>query len=155
MADIDGDRNDNELIGTRRADRIQGMEGDDTIRGRGGRDELMGGMGDDRMWGNNGADLLKDGFGVDKLWGGRGADVFEFVRLEGIGGIERDVVKDFEDERDLIDLSAVTNDFDGLVIRNTQSGDVRIKIDDRVIILQDRDNTLRARDMTEDDFILI
>lgn len=84
-------RDDNLLIGGRGEDRLDGCLGDDT---------LLGGAGDDTMFG---------GAGDDVLAGGCGADVFVvgFIAptLPGTSLDRGDVIQDFEDGVDRLDLS--------------------------------------------------
>jgi Ca2+-binding RTX toxin-like protein len=77
-----GSHNDR-IVGTNRADRLDGHAGDDSIRGRGGGDVLRGGRGDDsvdggigndRVRGQRGDDTLIGGSGNDTEFGGRGHD---------------------------------------------------------------------------------
>ena len=154
MATRTGTEGNDRLKGTDQADTFQAQEGDDRLIGKGGADVMSAGRGNDVVLGGRGADTLKDGFGEDRLIGGRGADVFEFVRAEGLGGVEKDVVVDYRDGQDRIDVSQITQDFSEIRIRDGKSGDVRIKIDDRLIILKDRDDSLSASDLTIDDFLL-
>ncbi|WP_372618722.1 calcium-binding protein [Falsiroseomonas sp.] len=87
------------------ADLLLGGAGDDLIEGGGGADKLHGGTGDDTLIG---------GYGADLLFGGPGADVF-VMRLPpvpfattpdtGVGEGQRDILGDFRQGRDLIDLS--------------------------------------------------
>ena len=87
-----------------RADLILGGAGQDLLDGANGSDTLFGGAGDDTLIGARGTDLLA---------GGRGHDVFVFAREAGIfGGPDtgvgpgmRDVILDFRQGQDLIDLS--------------------------------------------------
>jgi Ca2+-binding RTX toxin-like protein len=81
-----------EVFGTESKERIDGTSEDETIYGLGGDDDLRGGKGND---------ILVDGTGVDSLRGGNGADVYVFVS-DG----ERDQATHFEDEIDVIDISA-------------------------------------------------
>lgn len=94
-------------------DRLYGGDGDDLIRGGGGNDLLKG---------EDGADTLIGGVGVDTLNGGEDADVFVFGRrLEpfssavewpldtGEGPGNRDIVQDFQQGEDLLDLSGYQN----------------------------------------------
>ena len=60
-----GDGGPDRLIGSNRADVINGRGGGDEIRGRGGKDVLRGGPGGDAIGG---------GKGFDRLIGGRGGD---------------------------------------------------------------------------------
>ena len=82
-----------------RDDVLRGEAGDDRLWGEDGADELDGGTGDDILRGGAGDDVLWGGAGRDKLWGGRGADTFVFDAADG-----RDVVRDFEIDRDVIAL---------------------------------------------------
>ena len=71
---IEGNGQNNILIGTLNADRILGKGGDDVLRGQGDNDELIGGNGWDDLFGNAGDDLLDGGNGRDYLDGGNGND---------------------------------------------------------------------------------
>ncbi|MBD3676953.1 MAG: hypothetical protein HUJ27_00955 [Rhodobacteraceae bacterium] len=86
------------------ADRLVGGDGNDTIYAGIGDDSLIGAGGDDALIGGDGNDRLEGGVGADFLAGGLGAD--EFVFLPGDG---QDVIADFEDGIDLIDLSGRTD----------------------------------------------
>jgi peroxidase len=81
-------------------DLLLGLGGDDGLKGMGGADDLYGGGGKDTMDGGDGDDLLNGGAGNDAQTGGKGADVFVF---EGACG--QDVVTDFKDKEDRLDLS--------------------------------------------------
>jgi Ca2+-binding RTX toxin-like protein len=91
-------------------DLLVGGAGADTVDGGGGADTILGGADDD---------LILGGFGVDLLAGGSGGDVFVFARDQtgrlgftrdtGFGEGERDVILDFEDGRDRIDLTGYRN----------------------------------------------
>jgi len=72
------------------------LEGDVKYGGRG-----RGGSGDDSLQGDGGRDTIDGGRGNDTLAGGRSNDVFVFKRAAG-----DDLVTDFEDGVDLIDISA-------------------------------------------------
>jgi Ca2+-binding RTX toxin-like protein len=71
------------VLGSRRADTIDGdgddnvldgSGGKDTISGAGGEDDVLGGAGADILFGERGNDLLKGGDGKDRLNGGKGKD---------------------------------------------------------------------------------
>jgi Ca2+-binding RTX toxin-like protein len=87
-----------ELGGNDRDDMIIGGAGDDTLRGEAGGDRLRGG---------DGADRIVGGAGRDAMSGEGGADIFVFGSTTdlGVGGETRDVIRDFEDGVDRIDLS--------------------------------------------------
>jgi serralysin len=85
-----------------------------------GADTLNGGAGDDRMAGQDGADVLNGGLGNDRLTGGLDADLFVFDT-----GSQRDVITDFADGLDRIDISnlmAVTDFADLQANHLRQSG---------------------------------
>jgi Ca2+-binding RTX toxin-like protein len=101
------------LIAADGPDLLFGGRGDDLLRGGGGGDLLDGGSGEDTLVG---------GTGVDTLIGGTGGDVFVFGRgLEpgassfdldtGTGPGNRDVILDFQQGEDRLDLSAYRNIF--------------------------------------------
>ena len=102
-----------------------GGDGEDRLFGNGGDDDLCGGDDDDRLFGGQGADVLNGGSGNDALRGGNGRDVLigglgddtlyggndpggdesrdTFVFTVVDNGADR--IKDFENGKDLIDLS--------------------------------------------------
>ena len=88
------------------SDLLWGGAADDSIQGFGGRDTILGGCGDDTIEGGTGADVLL---------GGAGHDAFAFTMQSwrpsingidtGTGGGERDVVLDFRQGEDILDLA--------------------------------------------------
>ncbi|THH35166.1 calcium-binding protein [Aliishimia ponticola] len=96
------------LRGNRGDDEMLGGNNNDDLRGGGNNDWLDGGSGDDYLSGDNGADTIIGGAGNDVMRGGSSgsagdgsADTFVFAPGDGL-----DVIRDFEDGRDVIDLSA-------------------------------------------------
>ena len=86
---------------SRANDDVHGSLGDDVLDLGKGHDRINASRGDDVVRGGGGRDLI-DGFdGNDRLYGGGGADRFVFEPGEGI-----DRVLDFENDVDLLDLSA-------------------------------------------------
>ncbi|MGQ3892878.1 cadherin-like domain-containing protein, partial [Legionella sp. CNM-4043-24] len=83
MADIQGDDDDNVIIGTLLNDRILGGLGNDNINGRNGDDIINGDDGDDRLIGGNGDDTISGDAGNDSISGGLGNDTL-------IGGLDDD-----------------------------------------------------------------
>lgn len=71
---FDTTREDDAVVGTRFADRIQTSDGNDAIDGLGGADRLDGGRGDDRISGGAGDDLLSGWDGSQTYEGGPGDD---------------------------------------------------------------------------------
>ena len=129
MAVVVGTEDGDRLDGSIEADVVSGGGGNDTIRGDGFAPGISGGGsgvdlylgGDDTILGGEGDDWLSGGHGADHLWGGEGADRFAFgthipidpfyitpeihVLDTGVGKGARDVVHDFEQGTDRIDLS--------------------------------------------------
>jgi serralysin len=71
-------------------------------------ENARGGSGNDTLIGNDAANRLEGGAGTDSLTGGGGADTFLFTTLgDSAVGSARDVITDFEQGSDKIDLSAL------------------------------------------------
>jgi Ca2+-binding RTX toxin-like protein len=127
-----GTSGDDELDGGTGADLIWGGGGNDVLYGDGpapgipgngqGPAQYLGG--NDTLLGDDGDDRLSGGHGADVLIGGGGADVFSFgtrpprepisspdvsVLDTGTGEGARDVVGDFTQGEDVIDLSLLLN----------------------------------------------
>ena len=105
-----GSVHNDHLRGDGAANKLMGASGNDILEGRGGNDTLIGGSGND---------VLRGGSGNDILQGKSGADRFVFETNMG-----RDVVDDFENNRDTLDFRATgLNTLDALMARAQQSGD--------------------------------
>jgi len=103
---IYGEDGDDSLYGGSGNDFIMGGEGDDYIEGGSGNDILEGNRGWDILKGGSGDDVLWGGGGRDTLTGGSGSDTFKFVdAIDSVRGGARDVITDFEQGIDKIDLS--------------------------------------------------
>jgi hypothetical protein len=96
-----GGGNDN-LFGGQDGDVIDGGVGDDILFGNLGADIITGGDGNDNLFGDLGNDILYGDFGIDTLTGGGGSDIF----ILGIGGGGADIITDFQDGVDLMQLPA-------------------------------------------------
>ncbi|MEM6622785.1 MAG: calcium-binding protein [Pseudomonadota bacterium] len=72
---ITGSADGDLIIGSFKADQLDGRDGDDLIFGQSGRDHISGGDGDDYAFGGRGRDKISGGNGEDHLFGGRGRDV--------------------------------------------------------------------------------
>ena len=86
---------------------IAGRGGDDIMDGQGGPDELYGEGGSDVLHGGSGDDLLVGGSGADVLCGGTGSDLFQFGQGDTGTGAAADVVTDFVNYMDKIDLRGI------------------------------------------------
>lgn len=80
------------------ANSLTGGDGNDLLSGLAGNDTLFGGAGDDRISGGSGSDLM---------YGGAGADSFVFAARSDSTNAAPDVIADFEQGLDHIDLSAI------------------------------------------------
>ena len=98
---LNGDAGDDILRGGDGADLLNGDDGNDQLYGGMGRNRLDGGAGDDVLIGGAQGDILDGGTGDDVLTGGGGRDVFVFTHAA-----ERDVITDFDNGDDRIDLQA-------------------------------------------------
>jgi Ca2+-binding RTX toxin-like protein len=105
-----GGAGNDRLFGGAGNDVLKGGGGNDVLRGGGGNDKLFGGggsdvlfgdAGDDVLRGGGGDDVLNGGAGNDRLIGGAGSDRFVFAPGHGTA-----VIKDFEDDIDILDLTA-------------------------------------------------
>ncbi|MEM9275253.1 MAG: Calx-beta domain-containing protein [Cyanobacteria bacterium P01_F01_bin.143] len=108
-----GDGNDT-LNGGTGADILNGNSGRDLLNGGDWNDTLNGGIGPDILNGNSGRDFLNGGdwndtlnggLGLDSLRGGKGRD--SFVLVSGLSA-DRDIIQDYEDDFDLLDLRGLT-----------------------------------------------
>ena len=90
-------------------DVIQGGDAGDSIGGGSGNDWLFGLAGNDDLDGGSGDDILAGGDGSDILHGGEGRDLFIFTRTDlGTSRTgEHDVIGDFKQGEDKIDVSAL------------------------------------------------
>ena len=159
---------DDTLIGSAVSNTLQGGDGADTLDGEGGNDFLSGEGDDDTLIAGDGDDILNGGLGRDILWGGEGVDIFEFLDVAESGiGSSRDVIKDFEQGIDLIDLAAMgATSFSAGGFTST-AGEVTYKLiggGTKTVIEYDKDGdgaadfqilmTNGGFTMTADDFIL-
>jgi len=122
-----GGSEDNTILGGEGRDQMYGYAGDDFMDGGSDGDTMRGGAGDDTLVGGGRNDELIGGRGDDRLQGDGGADTYVFRRTDN----GDDIIVDFQDGTDLIDLSqfgiqnfnalknglnAVSNGADGVII---------------------------------------
>lgn len=88
---------------------IQGSGGNDVITGSSFGEVLVGGFGDDTLDGGGGNDTIWGGAGADVMTGGDGADLFRWREAShtGLAFGTRDIITDFEQGVDRIDLSLI------------------------------------------------
>ncbi len=146
-----GDDGDDLLLGRDGNDRMYGGAGADRLVGHDGTDVMDGGAGNDRLIGGNGLDRLTDGAGADRMTGGPGLvqDVFIFVQ-DG----RRDVITDYQDGLDKIDLTAFgdTLGFTDLVIAQ-KGANVTLAVMGETILVKGADGPLSQFDLDQGDFI--
>jgi Ca2+-binding RTX toxin-like protein len=87
-------------------DRLYGTAAANVLEGNGGVDHIYGFAGNDILAGGAGADFVIGGAGKDVLTGGANADKFgyQFTSESGTTKATRDVITDFQDTVDKIDL---------------------------------------------------
>ncbi|CUH76283.1 putative Ig domain-containing protein [Tropicibacter naphthalenivorans] len=119
---LDGQTGNDQLLGGTGADLLIGGTGYDVLLGGSESDTLDGGSGNDQLRGGDGADTLEGGIGRDILIGGEftgggfpgdgAADVFVFNSAADSTrfGAGRDIIRDFEDGLDMIDVSGIDAD---------------------------------------------
>lgn len=102
---IKGDASANTLSGLGDRDTIAGGSGNDTIHGGDEYDRLFGDGGADTIFGDDGTDRIEGGAGNDQLYGG-GADADKDAFIFEVSAVSfgRDVVHDFEDGKDRIEI---------------------------------------------------
>ena len=95
-----GNQGKDNLTGGSASDVLFGHVGNDTLTGRAGNDQLDAGDGNDRLLG---------GQGLDTLSGDTDADTFVFSALSesGITASSRDMITDFSDASDKIDVASI------------------------------------------------
>ena len=149
-----GDWGDDTLDGGGGADKLDGRQGDDTLVGGAGNDYIVGGQGDDRIEGGTGNDTLfgdggqsgDDQYADGTPTGETDNDTFVFAPGDG-----QDVIKDFRDGEDLIDLTAFTgiSGFDDISARQSGSNVVIDFNNDNSITL----SNFNLNDLDASDFI--
>ena len=131
-----GTQDSDGINGTYRSEYIHGLAGHDVIFALGGHDLLDGGAGQDRLYGGSGDDTLVGGFGEDLLTGGVWRDVFVFYPTKGG---ERDVIADFDVNRDKISISKLIGNDDqakyDTLIFHTVGDNLWIDVHGQAIIL--------------------
>ncbi len=178
--DDNGHDDDDTLVGTGRAESLNGGTGEDTIKGMGGNDKLDGGTGNDRVDGNAGNDRMSGGAGDDALRGGSGNDNIsggadndtinggagndrmsggtgndKFVFTKGFGN---DVINDFDANpaggQDKLDISALgisASNFASHVLIFDVGADTLVVVDGDTIRLAGVGN---SNTVTHSDFVL-
>ncbi|MEM9272444.1 MAG: S8 family serine peptidase [Cyanobacteria bacterium P01_F01_bin.143] len=128
-------------------DRLIGGDGNDTLGGGIGADILLGNNDDDKLIGGDGDDTLVGGLGLDTLSGGTGSDRF---RLESTTTDNRDIIKDFADGTDFLDLTGGLGFGDLTITQDgTKTNIIETATNQILAVL----NGIDAVDITLDDFV--
>jgi Ca2+-binding RTX toxin-like protein len=147
------DAGNDEVYGDDGDDDLYGESGNDYLNGGTGWDLLDGGSGRDRLVGSYGSDLVIGGSGKDTLTGdlgsyangtlGRDIFLFENVSDSYAGATNRDVITDFRQGYDLIDLEDIDalqgsaqDDFDFVGTGFAGAGDLRYYHENGKTIIQ-------------------
>jgi Ca2+-binding RTX toxin-like protein len=112
------------VIGSAYNDAIYGTNGANNLSGGNGDDILSGFGGDDVISGGNGNDIIFGGLGADTLGGGEGSDTFVFSSLDAsefTGGKPQDVITDFQQGWDKIDMSHLDFALNELLVLDNQN----------------------------------
>jgi Ca2+-binding RTX toxin-like protein len=122
-------------------ERAASGSGNDTLIGNNAANLLVAGAGNDKLDAGAGDDWLRGGTGSDTLAGGAGADMFVFDAGDSAVGTGRDLVTDFEQGSDRIDLSgAGAATFVGTQRFSGAAGEIRYaSFTDRTIVELDSD----------------
>lgn len=101
--------NDNDTLygGISGMDTLYGEAGDDYLSGESNHDALDGGAGNDTLTGGEGSDTLTGGDGADVLTGDSNADRFVYTALSESSAGASDLLTDFAQGLDVIDLAAL------------------------------------------------
>lgn len=109
------------------------------LQGGYGNDSLTGNNSVNTIWGNRGDDTIRGYRANDTLYGNSGSDTFVFYNRDG-----NDVIKDFEDGLDKIQLSGkswdlltVVQDGDDTIISHDGEGTIRLEGIDAALITAD------------------
>ncbi|MCF3641114.1 M10 family metallopeptidase C-terminal domain-containing protein [Rhizobium sp. TRM95111] len=145
----------------------KGGSGDDFMYGNQGKNQFNGGKGADDLYGNTGNDKLYGGNGQDHLEGGKGNDLLDGGKdgqrdeLKGNGGKDdfvfkkgfgNDVILDFQDGSDDIDLKAFNLTFSQVKNKMTDVGsDIEIDLGGGNVILV---KNIDKSDFVSGDFLL-
>jgi len=98
------------LTGTNTHDTIWGDARDNVIHGNNGNDYIKGTGGNNILYGDAGDDIIVSNEGYNDIYGGEGNDTFVFEEISHSGMEGLDIIYDFEQGKDKIDLSQLADD---------------------------------------------
>ena len=110
------------VFGGKGEDSIAGGEGNDFLFGGDDNDFIRADEGNDFIFGGNGNDIIFGDQGADIITGGSGADSFYYEHINESNAFASDLIKDFEQGVDVIDVSFLSpwgiNDFSDVTVSN-------------------------------------
>lgn len=115
-----GESEDDHMSGNDGNDTLYAGKGDDTafggsgndfVSGGAGNDLLSGGAGNDKIVGGTGSDTIVGGAGNDHLWGGQWSGDNASDTFVASAGSGKDIIHDFEADKDQVDLSSYGLDY--------------------------------------------
>lgn len=95
------------MVGSAYRDNLRGDHGRNILQGFVGNDLIYGRSGNDRLYGGGGHDRIVGGTGADRLYGGAGSDTFVFLSARESSPLARDVICDFVQGQDRVDLRSI------------------------------------------------
>lgn len=99
------------IVGGALRDVMNGATGNDLLQGLAGSDYILGSAGDDTVMGGGAGDFMVGGSGADNLVGGAGADRFIFNQVSDSTVAAQDIIVDFQQGQDRIDVSTFVETF--------------------------------------------
>jgi Ca2+-binding RTX toxin-like protein len=123
---LDGGRHHDTLRGGTGDDVLQGGVNNDSLYGGDGRDFIHGGNNEDRIFGDAGNDWIIGWQGRDSIYGGDGNDVITITNRVYSQGGGRDILYDFVQGEDRIDLSRLGIDNIDMLTFTTAGATTRI-----------------------------
>ncbi len=149
------------IFGLDGRDVIEGRNGDDTLHGGDKNDNILGGNDNDKLFGDAGFDKLFGELGDDELTGGADADYFVFN--SSLGAFGGDVIMDFENGVDRLDVREVfsianpantADNFSDFTVSVSAGFGVKVKFENgQVIYLDDTATGITVADIDASDFI--
>ncbi len=97
------------------------------LKGSSGNDTLIGDAAAQSLNGGEGNDILVGGLGADTLTGNAGADIFAYKTIADSTVAQTDVIVDFVEGTDKIDLTALG--FKGITTGTPQAGQLKVSYD--------------------------
>jgi Ca2+-binding RTX toxin-like protein len=113
--DVQGSAFNDKIVGSDVANNLAGADGNDILMGLAGNDVISGGTGKDYIFAGTGADVVSGGTGADRF-------IWKYLDESVVtGGKPQDVITDFAQHIDKIDLSALDIALADLLVKDGQT----------------------------------